>query len=119
MNTGHLIFVYGTLKRGVELPCILGHEVSGTVVAVGSKVKQGSVVLVLENDQQLAKLEIGADARGGQDMAHVAAQAVADIGGGAGDAAQRQSQREPGRRAPVRSRPAARRAPVGRHRAGR
>ena len=30
----------GTLKRGVELPCILGHEVSGTVVGVGSKVKR-------------------------------------------------------------------------------
>ena len=28
----------GTLKRGVQLPTILGHEVSGTVVAVGAKV---------------------------------------------------------------------------------
>jgi D-arabinose 1-dehydrogenase-like Zn-dependent alcohol dehydrogenase len=33
----------GTLKRGVELPCILGHEVSGTVVAVGGKVKRFKV----------------------------------------------------------------------------
>ena len=30
----------GTLKRGVQLPCILGHEVSGTVVGVGSKVRR-------------------------------------------------------------------------------
>ena len=33
----------GTLKRGVQLPCILGHEVSGTVVGVGSKVKRFKV----------------------------------------------------------------------------
>ena len=33
----------GTLKRGVALPCILGHEVSGTVVGVGSKVKRFKV----------------------------------------------------------------------------
>ncbi|HET9977705.1 MAG TPA: alcohol dehydrogenase catalytic domain-containing protein, partial [Burkholderiaceae bacterium] len=25
----------GTMKAGVELPCILGHEISGTVVDVG------------------------------------------------------------------------------------
>lgn len=30
----------GTLKRGVQLPCILGHEISGTVVAVGRLVKR-------------------------------------------------------------------------------
>ena len=30
----------GTLKRGVQLPTILGHEISGTVVAVGSKVRR-------------------------------------------------------------------------------
>lgn len=30
----------GTLRRGVELPCILGHEVSGTVVAVGRQVRR-------------------------------------------------------------------------------
>ena len=30
----------GTLKAGVQMPCILGHEISGTVVAVGSKVKR-------------------------------------------------------------------------------
>ena len=30
----------GTLKRGVQLPCILGHEVSGTVIGVGSKVRR-------------------------------------------------------------------------------
>lgn len=29
----------GTLKAGVEMPCILGHEISGTVVAVGRDVK--------------------------------------------------------------------------------
>jgi D-arabinose 1-dehydrogenase-like Zn-dependent alcohol dehydrogenase len=28
----------GTLKAGVEMPCILGHEISGTVVAVGRDV---------------------------------------------------------------------------------
>ena len=28
----------GTLKRGVEMPLILGHEVSGTVESVGSRV---------------------------------------------------------------------------------
>jgi acryloyl-coenzyme A reductase len=28
----------GTLKAGVEMPCILGHEVSGTVVGVGKQV---------------------------------------------------------------------------------
>ena len=33
----------GTLKRGVQLPCILGHEVSGTVVGVGKKVKRFQV----------------------------------------------------------------------------
>jgi NADPH:quinone reductase-like Zn-dependent oxidoreductase len=26
----------GTLKAGVRLPCVLGHEVAGTVVALGS-----------------------------------------------------------------------------------
>ena len=33
----------GTLKRGVQLPTILGHEISGTVVAVGSKVRRFKV----------------------------------------------------------------------------
>ena len=33
----------GTLKRGVRLPTILGHEISGTVVAVGSKVRRFKV----------------------------------------------------------------------------
>ena len=33
----------GTLKRGVQLPCILGHEVAGTVVGVGKKVKRFQV----------------------------------------------------------------------------
>ena len=28
----------GTLKAGVKLPCVLGHEVAGEVVAVGSQV---------------------------------------------------------------------------------
>src|SRR5262245_49743647 len=30
----------GTLKAGVQMPCILGHEISGTVVAVGTRVKR-------------------------------------------------------------------------------
>ena len=30
----------GTLKRGIELPCICGHEVAGTIVEVGSDVTQ-------------------------------------------------------------------------------
>jgi D-arabinose 1-dehydrogenase-like Zn-dependent alcohol dehydrogenase len=29
----------GTLKAGVKMPCILGHEISGTVVAVGKDVR--------------------------------------------------------------------------------
>src|SRR5262249_2771753 len=29
----------GTLKAGVQMPCILGHEISGTVVEVGSDVR--------------------------------------------------------------------------------
>src|SRR5918996_5672606 len=29
----------GTLKAGVKMPCVLGHEISGTVVEVGSEVK--------------------------------------------------------------------------------
>lgn len=29
----------GTLKAGVKMPCVLGHEISGVVVAVGSRVK--------------------------------------------------------------------------------
>ena len=33
----------GTLKAGVQMPCILGHEVSGTVVGVGKKVKRFKV----------------------------------------------------------------------------
>jgi D-arabinose 1-dehydrogenase-like Zn-dependent alcohol dehydrogenase len=30
----------GTIKFGVELPCILGHEIAGTVVAVGSAIQR-------------------------------------------------------------------------------
>ncbi len=30
----------GTLRAGVQMPCILGHEISGTVVDVGAKVKR-------------------------------------------------------------------------------
>ena len=29
----------GTLKAGVKMPCVLGHEISGTVLEVGSEVK--------------------------------------------------------------------------------
>src|SRR5207237_3287308 len=29
----------GTLKAGVKMPCVLGHEISGTVVAVGRDVR--------------------------------------------------------------------------------
>ena len=30
----------GTLKAGVKMPCILGHEISGVVVSVGRDVKR-------------------------------------------------------------------------------
>ena len=47
---------------------------------------------------QRVKLEFGTDAGGIEDMAEVAAQAVADVGRRAGYAAQREAEREPRRR---------------------
>jgi acryloyl-coenzyme A reductase len=29
----------GTLKAGVKMPCVLGHEISGTVTAIGTEVR--------------------------------------------------------------------------------
>ena len=33
----------GTLKAGVKMPCVLGHEISGTVIDVGSEAKRFKV----------------------------------------------------------------------------
>lgn len=33
----------GTLKAGVKMPCVLGHEISGTVTAIGSEVRKFKV----------------------------------------------------------------------------
>ena len=48
----------GTLKVGVKMPCVLGHEISGTVVEVGrevSRFKAGDRVAIAETRPMSAR----------------------------------------------------------------
>ena len=56
----------GTLKAGVQMPCILGHEISGTVVAVVSEQEKPLAIRGGQVPPQVGGRDLGqAWARGG------------------------------------------------------